>query len=140
MNKQNTLQDSKVSIQFKLASLWASFMFLYIYVDYFALYMPDKIDGILKGKIFVFTITPQFLLVALVSVSIPALMIFLSTTLPARANRLANLIIATVYIPYSLFNLVGEAWIHMIFGAVAEVVILCLIIYYSWKWPRIEIG
>lgn len=140
MNKQNTLQDSKVSIQFKLASLWASFMFLYIYVDYFALYMPDKIDGILKGKIFVFTITPQFLLVALVSVSIPVLMIFLSTTLPARANRLANLIIATVYIPYSLFNLVGEAWIHMIFGAVAEVVILCLIIYYSWKWPRIEIG
>ena len=128
MSKQNTLQDSKVRIQFKLASLWTSFMFLYIYVDYFALYMPDKIDGILKGKIFVFTITPESLLVALVSVSIPALMIFLSTTLPARANRLANLIIATVFIPYSLFNLVGEAWIHMIFGAIAEVVILCLII------------
>ena len=138
MSKQNTLQDSKVRIQFKLASLWTSFMFLYIYVDYFALYMPDKIDGILKGKIFVFTITPEFLLAALVSVSIPALMIFLSTALPAKANRWANLIIATVYIPYSLFNLVGETWVHMLFGAVVEVVLLCLVIYYAWKWPRIK--
>lgn len=138
MSKQNTLQDSKVSVRFKLASLWASFMFLYIYVDYFALYMPGKIEGIQKGKVFIFSITPEFLLAALVSVSIPALMIFFSTALPAKANRWANLIIATVYIPYSLFNLVGETWAHMLFGAVVEVVLLCLVIYYSWKWPHID--
>jgi hypothetical protein len=39
-----------VSVKLKLATLWASFMFLYIYVDYFALYMLSKIDDILKGK------------------------------------------------------------------------------------------
>lgn len=128
----------KVSLKLKLAALWASFMFLYIYVDYFALYMPGKIKDILTGRVFVFDITQGFLLGALVSVTIPALMIFLSVALPARVNRPANIIIAAVYIPYTLFNLAGEAWMHMVYGAVVEVVLLCLIIFYAWKWPRIE--
>ena len=128
----------KVSLKLKLATLWASFMFLYIYVDYFALYMPGKIKDILTGRVFVFDITQGFLLGALVSVTIPALMIFLSVALPARVNRTTNIIIAMVYIPYTLFNLAGEAWMHMVYGAVVEVVLLCLIIFYAWKWPRIE--
>lgn len=138
MNAPNGLQDIKVSLNLKLAALWASLMFLYIYVDYFALYMPSKIEGILTGKVFVFDITQGFLLGALASVTIPALMIFLSVALPAKANRKANIIIAAVYIPYTLFNLAGEAWMHMVFGAVVEVVLLCLIIRYAWKWPRTE--
>lgn len=40
---QNALEDIKVSAKLKIAALWASFMFLYIYVDYFHLYMPGKI-------------------------------------------------------------------------------------------------
>jgi hypothetical protein len=135
---QNALEDINVSLKIKLAALWAGFMFLYIYVDYFALYMPGKTDNILKGRVFVFDITQGFLLAALVSVAIPALMIFLSVALPAKVNRRANIIIAAVYIPYTLFNLAGEAWMHMVFGAVAEAVLLCLIICYAWKWPRTQ--
>ncbi|MFN3299572.1 MAG: DUF6326 family protein [Sediminibacterium sp.] len=138
MNTQNALEDIKINVKQKLATLWASFMLLYIYVDYFALYMPGKIADILKGKVFVFDITQGFLLAALASVTIPAGMIFLSVALPAKINRRANIIIAAVYIPYTLFNLAGEAWMHMVFGAVVEVVLLCLIIRYAWKWPRIE--
>src|SRR5689334_1903410 len=134
---QNALEDIKVSLKLKLATLWASFMFLYIYVDYFHLYMPSQIEDILRGRVFKFDITQGFLLAALASVTIPALMIFLSVTLPAKVNRWANIIIAAVYIPYTLFNLAGEAWMHMVFGAVVEVVLLCLIIGYAWKWPRI---
>jgi hypothetical protein len=136
----NELKDIKVSLNQKLASLWASFMFLYIYVDYFHLYMPNKITDILKGRVFAFDITQGFLLAALVSITIPALMIFLSITLPAKTNRWTNIIIAAVYIPFTLFNLAGEAWLHMVFAAVVEVVLLCLIIRYAWKWPRIETG
>ena len=136
--QQNSLEDIKVSLKGKLATLWASFMFLYIYVDYFSLYMPGKIEDIVKGRVFVFDITQGFLLTALASVTIPALMIFLSVALPAKGNRWANIIIAAVYIPYTLFNLAGEAWMHMLFGAVVEVVLLCIIICYAWKWPRIE--
>lgn len=127
-----------MSLKLKLAALWAGFMFLYIYVDYFALYMPGKIEDIMNRRVFVFDITQGFLLTALVSVTIPALMIFLSVAMPVQVNRWVNSIIATVYIPYTLFNLAGEAWMHMVFGAVVEIVLLCLIIRYAWKWPRIE--
>lgn len=137
---QGSLEDITVNIKLKLSTLWASFMFLYIYVDYFALYMPGKINDILKGGVFVFDITQVFLLAALTSVTIPALMIFLSATLPAKVNRWVNIIIATVYIPYTLVNLAGEAWMHMIFGAIVEVVLLCLIIHYALKWPRIDMN
>ena len=136
---QNALEDIKINLKLKLAALWGSFMFLYIYVDYFGLYMPGKIEDILKGKVFVFDITQGFLLTALVSVTIPALMIFLSVALPTKVNSWANIIIAAVYIPFTLFNLSGTTWIHMVFGAVVEVVLLCLIIRFAWKWPRIEI-
>ena len=92
---QNVLEDIKVSLKLKLAILWASFMFLYIYVDYFSLHMPRQIENILKGKVFIFDITQGFLLA-------------------------------------------GTTWIHMVFGAVVEVALLCLIIRYAAKWPRIE--
>jgi hypothetical protein len=135
---QNALEDIKVSLKLKLATLWASFMFLYIYVDYFHLYMPGSIEDILAGKVFVFDISFVFLLIAMIFVAIPTLMIFLSVALPAKVNRWTNIIVATVFIPYMLFNLVGEAWVHMYFAAAVEVVLLCLIIRYAWKWPRIE--
>jgi hypothetical protein len=122
----------------KLAALWTSFMFLYTYVDYFHLYMPGSLKDMLAGKVFVFEITQGFLLLTLVLVSIPVLMIFLSLALPAKVNRLTNIIVATVHIPYMLFNLIGVAWIHMVFGAVVEVILLCLIIRFAWKWPRVE--
>lgn len=140
MTTQNSPQPAgqydNVMVKLKLAALWAGFMFLYSYVDYFSLYMPGKIDDILNGIVFRFDITQGFLLVALVSVTIPALMIFLSVALPDRISRRTNIIVAAVYIPYSIFNLAGEAWPHMIFGAVVEVVILCVIIRYVWTWPR----
>lgn len=136
--QQHQLEDIKVNLKVKLATLWTSFMFLYIYVDYFHLYMPGSLKDILAGKVFVFDITYVFLLVAMIFVAIPTLMIFLSVALPAKVNRLTNIVVATVFIPYMLFNLVGEAWVHMYFAAAIEVALLCLIIRYAWTWPRVE--
>ncbi|WP_310539022.1 DUF6326 family protein [Phenylobacterium sp.] len=130
------LEEVKVTVKLKIAALWASFMFLYIYVDYFHLYMPGSLADLLSGKAFVFDVTQAYLLVALASVTIPALMIFLSVALSAQVSRWTNIVVATIYIPYTLVNLVGEAWIHMAFGAVVEVGLLLLVIRYAWKWPR----
>lgn len=132
------LEDIIIDIKVKLATLWTAFMFLYVYVDYFHLYMPGSIRDILSGKMYVFDITQVILMIGLTSVTIPALMIFLSIALAAKVNRWTNIIVATVYIPYTLFNLAGEAWMHMVFGAVVEVVLLSLIIRYAWKWPRLS--
>lgn len=135
---QNTLEDIKINLKLKIALLWTSFMFLYTYVDHFALYMPGKIQDILVGKVFTFEISYVFLMVAMFFVTIPVLMIFLSVALPAKVNRWTNIIIATILIPYMLFNLSGEAWLHMYFAAALEVIMLCMIICYAWKWPRSE--
>lgn len=136
--KQNLLEDLRVNM--KLAALWASFMFLYIYVDYFHLYMPGSLQDMLAGKVFTFDISQTFLIISLISVSIPAIMISLSVILPANANRLTNIIVAAVYIPYSLFNLVGLAWIHMYIGAAIEVALLLLIINFAWRWPHTDVS
>ncbi|NOT18923.1 MAG: hypothetical protein HOP24_01425 [Sideroxydans sp.] len=139
MNEQQmALNDIEVNVKLKLAALWTSFMFLYIYVDYFHLYMPGSIEEIMAGKMFVFDITQVALLIGLASVTIPALMIFISVALAAKVNRWTNIIVGAVYIPFTLFNLAGESWVHMAFGAVVEVVLLLLIISYAWKWPKQE--
>ena len=132
------LDDIKVHLKLKLAALWASFMFFYLYIDYFHLFMPGALEDLLAGKAYVFEITQVFLLVVLVAVTIPAVMIFLSVALPAKINRCTNIMMATLYIPFSLFNLAGEAWMHMVFAAVVEVLLLCFIIFYAWKWPRTD--
>jgi hypothetical protein len=139
MNAHTVPEDITVNVKLKLAALWTSLMFLIIYLDYFHLYMPDSLKDIIAGKVFVFDITQLFLLAALAMVAIPALMIFLSIALPATINRPANIMSAAINIPLLLFNLAGVAWIHMIIGAAIEIALLCLILYYAWKWPRLEV-
>lgn len=136
--RQGPLEDAKINVRLKLASLWTSFMFLYIYVDYFHLYMPNSLEDMLAGRVFVFDVTQSYLVASLISVMIPALMIFLSVALPAKVNRWAQIVIATIYIPYTLVNLAGEAWVHMMIGAGVEVSLLLLVISYAWKWPRAD--
>jgi hypothetical protein len=135
---KKNLDEQRVNVRIKLAALWTSFMFLYIYVDYFALYMPGKIAGILDGRVFTFDITQGFIFTAFFLAVIPMLMIFLSVVLKAGASRLTNIIVATILIPYMLFNLAGEAWPHMIFAAVVEVALLVLIIRYAKTWPALQ--
>lgn len=135
--QQKPLDDAPVNVRVKLAAAWAAFTLLYVYVDYFSLYKPGYLAGILAGKVWEFDISEGFFLFALVSVSIPALMAVLSVALPATVSRKTNLIVAALYIPYSLFNIVGGEWIYVYgYGIVAEVGLLVFIIRNACTWPR----
>jgi hypothetical protein len=69
--------------------------------------------------------------------AIPIFMVVLSMTLPARANRITNLIVASVQVPYAAFNVVGESWTYFYgLGVALEVIVLALILRYAWTWPR----
>jgi hypothetical protein len=132
-----TLQDDPVSVRTKLAAAWASLMFLYIYVDYLHLYTPGVIEDILAGVVWEFDISQTFVVSALTLVAIPLLMIVLSTILPARASRITNLVVASLYVPVSVFNLAGESWTYFYgLGVVLEVAIIVLILRFAWAWPR----
>jgi hypothetical protein len=135
------LDNPPVPVQAKLAAAWTSFMFLYAYVDVLNFYKPGVVDGILNGFIWRFDISAPLLTVFLVSVSIPAVMVVLSTTLPARANRATNLVVASLLIPYSLFNAAGTTWEWAPFYVISigiELVLLAFILRSAWKWPRLS--
>jgi len=139
-NSISTLQDPGIAVRAKLAAAWTSFMFLYIYVDYLHLYKPGAIDDILAGVVFEFDISQSFVVIALMLVGIPILMILLSMTLPARANRTLNLVVAALYIPVSVFNVLGAgSWMYFYgLGVVLEVILLAFILRSAWTWPRTQ--
>ena len=133
----STLEDLRMPVQAKLAAAWTSFMFLYIYIDYFALYKPGFIDDILVGIVWEFDISQTLLTAFLTLVAIHLLMVMLSMTLPARVNRATNLVVASLYIPVSMFNAVGESWTYFYGLSIGlEVLLLAFILRSAWTWPR----
>ena len=138
-NVTTELEDVKVDVKLKLAALWASVMFVYVYVDIIGFFKPGFIPDILAGRVWEFEITQTWALAALVLMTIPSLMVFLSLALPARANRWTNIVVASLYVPYSIGNVIGEAWVfYFWFLAVVEVALLALAIRYVWMWPATE--
>src|ERR687898_3145331 len=132
-----TLEDQRIPVRAKLAAAWTSYMFFSIYVDYLHLYKPGAIDDILAGVVFEFDISQTFVVISLMLVGIPTLMILLSATLPARANRTLNLVVASLYIPVSAFNVLGGEWLFFYgLGVVLEVLLLAFILRSAWTWPR----
>jgi hypothetical protein len=137
-----TLEDQRIPVRVKLAAAWTSWMFFSIYIDYLHLYKPGAIDDILAGVVWEFDISQTFVVIALMLVGIPSLMILLSMTLPARANRTLNLVVASLYIPAAAFNVVGQfvesqPWFYFYgLGAVIEVILLAYILRTAWTWPR----
>ncbi|MFF1820842.1 DUF6326 family protein [Kribbella sp. NPDC058245] len=132
-----TLDDQPVPVRVKLAAAWTSFMLLYAYVDILNFFTPGAIQDILNGKVFEFDLSQTFSTTALTLMAIPILMIVLSTTLPARPNRIANLIVAALYVPVTAFNALGESWLFFYgLGIALELILLALILRYAWTWPR----
>lgn len=131
------LDDARLPVRAKLVAAWTSFMFLYVYVDIIGFYLPGKIDDILVGVVFEFDITQAWAIMVLTLMAIPILMVVLSAMLPARASRIANLVVASIQVPYAMFNAVGESWTYYYWLAVLlEVILLVVILRLAWTWPR----
>ena len=132
-------ENPPIPVQAKIAAAWTSLMFFVIYIDYFHLYQPGAIDQIRGGGIFEFDITPTLMTIFVVVIGIPALMIMLSMTLPARVNRATNLVVASLQIPLMMFNAVGASWDWAFYYGLTigiEVLILAFILRSAWTWPR----
>ncbi|UKJ62346.1 hypothetical protein H1Q78_10990 [Cellulosimicrobium cellulans] len=132
-----TLEDRPVPVRAKLAATWTSFMFLYAYVDILGFFTPGIVEDILDGKVFTFDLSQTFSTTALTLMAVPILMVVLSMTLPARASRITNLVVALLYVPVTAFNAVGESWLYFYgLGIALELVLLGLVVRYAWTWPR----
>jgi len=119
----------------KIAAAWTSFMLLYVYVDVLNFYKPGVVSGIVDGMVWRFEVSPPLLTGMLASVMIPAVMIVLSVTLPPRANRIVNVVVASLYVPYSVFNIAGSTpeWLPFyVLSIGVELALLAFIVRRAW--------
>jgi uncharacterized membrane protein HdeD (DUF308 family) len=139
-NTARALEDVKVNVKVKLSGLWVALMFFYLYNDVISFFRRDTIEDVLSGELAGAQVSQLFLFGAAVLMAIPILMVFLSLTLPARANRWTNVIvgifhavvlIATVLVP-------GEIWAHYALYMALEALFIALIVWTAWRWPRRE--
>lgn len=137
MKKHSTvLDDVKVHVKIKLSALWASLVLCYIYGDYFGLYEPGKLQGMLEGRMGPLGPTTQgVLLGTAILMAIPSAMVFLSLALKPGANRWANIILGAIFTVIMLITMPG-AWAFYIFLGIVEVALTALIVWYAWNWPK----
>jgi hypothetical protein len=70
--------------------------------------------------------------------TIPALMVVLSLTLPAKANRYANIGVGAFYVFLALGLAVGEVNAYYLFGSAVEAILLSWVVWTAWKWPKVQ--
>jgi phosphotransferase system glucose/maltose/N-acetylglucosamine-specific IIC component len=81
----------------QLALLWAGVMFLYIYNDYFQLYMPGVIERMMDGRMGPLgPATDSVMIGVSLMLAIPALMVGLSALTPPVLARWANVVLGAV--------------------------------------------
>lgn len=130
------LEDFKVHVKFKLSALWTALMFCYIYVDYFGLYVPGQLKGMLEGEGPLGPVSDVTLILSSILLAVPGMMIFLSLVLPPRLNRWLNICLSLLYIVVMIITMRG-AWAYYILMGIVEICIGLLAIRYAWTWPRI---
>jgi hypothetical protein len=134
----NNLEDFKVHARIKLSALWTAVMFCYIYGDYFELYVPNKVDGLLNGQNMLDT--PLKLFTATFILTMPALMIFLSLMLSPKLTKWLNI---GMGIFFTLFTLMvgissfSEWRMFYVFLSIIESLITIIIIWQAWNWKKI---
>lgn len=130
------LQDTKIDVKLKLATLWTSTMFCYVYGDYFGLYTQGKLQSMIDGKMGPLgQATDMVLLGVSLMMAIPAVMIFLSIILPPVLNRVLNIIFGLIYSAIMVLTMMGGAPYYLFFGTI-EVILTLLIIFFGWTWPK----
>ena len=133
------LVDFDVNVKIKLAGLWVALMFFYLYRDVLGFMEPGHVEDLLAGELAGVRMTQAILLGSAVLMAIPSVMVFLSLALKAEANRWVNIILGIVHIGILLSTLfVGQISVLYAFYAVVEFLLIVLIVWHAWKWPRLE--
>lgn len=130
-----TLEDIKINVKIKISVLWVSATLFYLYGDYFGLYVPDKLEGMLDGKIVPLGAVSQVVLVATsLMMAVPSAMVFLSLVLKPSLNRKLNMTFGLLFTLIALIASLG--WTFQILYGLIEATITGLITWHAWMWPR----
>lgn len=131
------LQPNTVSAPLRLSLLWAALMGLYIYNDYFSMYVPGTIDMMASGTMGPLgPATDQILVAVALLLAIPALMIYLSAALPAALSRWSNIGFGLAYTGIEVMTFIGSRPFYQMVVAF-EIIVTLLILWTALRWPRV---
>jgi Family of unknown function (DUF6326) len=137
MASTGKFENSPINIKIKLSLLWTTVTLCYLYGDYFELYVPGKVEGLISGENLLDS--PLTLFSASVLLAIPAVMVFLSIILEPRLNRWLNIVLGIFFTAIMVFIAITSItpWrAFYVFLAIVESFTTFLIVWYAWKWPR----
>lgn len=118
-----------------LSLLWATLMGLYIYNDYFSLYLPKTLERMAAGQLAFGPATPTALLIVSIMLAVPAVMIFLSAALPRLISRWLNIVLGVVYTVIEGLTFIGTPLFYQVVVGI-EIVTTLLVVFYAIRWPR----
>ena len=134
---KKSLHNTPVNVKIRLAALWTSVMFCYVYGDYFELYAPDKVNELISGNGILDS--PMKLLAASIVMAIPASMIAMTVLLKARISRMLNIIFGIIFTLMMLliaFSSMVQWYEFYVFLAFTESILTAMIVIIAWQWPK----
>ena len=130
------LVEFRAPTEIKLALMWAALMSLYIYNDYFSLYIPGTITGMSVGSMGPLgQATPGILVGVSILLAIPALMIVMPVILPAFWCRWLNVLFGIAYTVVEALTFGSPQLFYKIVVAL-EVALTLLIVWHAIRWPK----
>lgn len=132
-----SLEDHPINIKIKLSALWAGVTLCYLYCDYFELYVPEKVQGMISGENLLHS--PAKLFIAAVVLAVPAVMVFLSILLKPIVSKWLNIVVGIVFtcMMVLIAFTYSEVWYTFyLFYAILESLITAIIVWLAWKWPK----
>jgi hypothetical protein len=127
-----------VDVRIKLSALWVARMLVGFLGDVLRFFEPGMLEQIIAGDVEGMEMTQGFLLLGAIVFVLPIVMVFLSLTLPYKANRWANIILAIFIFGFDLVGLPTYTAAHAIFLIIVGLAFNALTVWYAWKWPKPE--
>ena len=127
-------------VRIKLSALWTALMLTYLLGDVLRIFSGDFIAGEMgeMGEMGGMQITQEMYLGLAILMVIPVVMVFLSLTLPHKANRWANIILAIFFFGFNLVGLPTYPSAYDKFLIIVGLVFNMLTVWYAWKWSKQE--
>jgi hypothetical protein len=123
----------------RLSLLWVFATLNYLYCDVLGLMDPVSVKQFANGEINGLEVSQGFLLSAAVLMEIPIAMVLLSSVLPARGSRWANIVAGTIMTLVQIGTLfMAGLTAFYAFFSVFEIAATAFIVWYAWRWhiPR----
>jgi Family of unknown function (DUF6326) len=132
------LEDGRVGVRFKISALWVAMLFLFAFGDIFGFFAPGQIEEVMRREISGIEITRVFLFGVSVYIAIASVMVYLSLVLRPGVSRWTNIVLAILYIVSIVISAIGDTLAYFLFLSAVESVLLLLVVWYAWRWPRLE--